>query len=220
MKAVPLFALFLMSLAITTAAATSNYAYKRGEYAIVNRGMSPDGKHSIAAHGDGELGYDNFHIYLMAEPGRRKIGPLEEIAEILDTGYEAYDANWSADSRFVAIAYRESRHIAVLNIYRVEARRAYPVAGPSLRQAAGIGDESEVRSSAMSLEWIAPERFRLTESGILLTARESAAKFGKYVSDHEPAVESAEDGRAFVDYHIEAECELSGDRYKIVRLSP
>jgi hypothetical protein len=30
----------------------------------VAKGLSPHGKYAITAHGEGDLGYDNFHIFL------------------------------------------------------------------------------------------------------------------------------------------------------------
>jgi hypothetical protein len=39
------------------AEATSNYEYKPDEYVVVNQGRSPDGKYSIATHGEGDDGY-------------------------------------------------------------------------------------------------------------------------------------------------------------------
>ena len=122
----------------TPAAATSNYTYGPDEYATVDGGLSRGGKYSIAAHGTGEGGNDDFHLYLMAEPGHRRIGLLDEVVQWLDTSPEAFTANWSEDSRFVALGYRIDRHLyAIKNIYRVADGRADPVAGPSLPEAIG-----------------------------------------------------------------------------------
>ena len=52
--------LFLAS----TAFATSNYKAGADEYATISNGISPDRKLAIATHGEGELGYDKFHLYL------------------------------------------------------------------------------------------------------------------------------------------------------------
>jgi len=120
---------FLASLFITTCAfATDNYAYGADEYVTVARGLSPDGKFAITAHGGGEDGYDHFHIYLTDARTGKKIGPLEEISKILDTGAGSYAAKWSADSRKVTIVWRWSRHDPFLSItYRIEGRRAIPL---------------------------------------------------------------------------------------------
>jgi len=111
--------------------ATSNYTYKPGEYVVVADGRSPDGQYSIAAHGDGDEGYDNFHIYLMDARSGRKIGPLEEIKDTLDTGADAFHAQWSADSHQVSISYRVDRRVVVVVRYRVDGRRAFRISGPT-----------------------------------------------------------------------------------------
>ena len=113
------------------ALATSEYNYKPGEYVTVVDGLSPNGEYAIAAHGNGEGGYGNFHIYLMNARSGKKIGPLEEIKLILDTGANAYYAKWSSDSRQVSITYRQERHMAVMVRYRIESGRAFRLSGPS-----------------------------------------------------------------------------------------
>jgi len=125
------FALFSLTLLSQSAYATSNYNYKPGEYIVIVHGRSPDGRYAIAAHGDGEYGYDNFHLYLMDAKTGKKIGPLEEIKDALDTGANAFYAKWSADSRQVSITYRVDRHIAVMVRYRIADRRAYRINGPT-----------------------------------------------------------------------------------------
>jgi hypothetical protein len=114
----------------TGAKATSNYKYKLNEYVVVNQGRSPDGRYSIATHGDGEDGYEHFHVYLMDAQKGKTIGPLEEIVETLDTGADAFNARWSGDSRQVAISYRADRHVMMTIRYRIENSRAYRISGP------------------------------------------------------------------------------------------
>ena len=46
----------------------------------------------------------------------KKIGPLEEIKDNLDTGADAFYAKWSSDSKEVAIRYRIDRREALLKI--------------------------------------------------------------------------------------------------------
>ena len=99
----------LSAVGISFVLATSNREYGPNEYAVIDGGLSPDRKYSIAAHGGGELGYDNFHIYLMNAVTGKKIGPLEEIKDTLDTGAEAFYAKWSPNSNEVAIRYRIDR---------------------------------------------------------------------------------------------------------------
>jgi hypothetical protein len=111
--------------------ATSNYDYKPGEYVTIVGGVSPDGRYLIATHGDGELGYDNWHVYLMDATSGKRIGPLEEIQDPLDTAADAYVAKWSSDSSRVTITYRADRHVAVTIVYRIANRRAYRLSGPT-----------------------------------------------------------------------------------------
>jgi hypothetical protein len=77
-----------------SAYATSNYTYKPDEYVVIVDGRSLNGRYSIASHGDGEDGYENFHLYLMDTMTGKKIGPLEEIKDTLDTGTDAFYAKW------------------------------------------------------------------------------------------------------------------------------
>jgi hypothetical protein len=91
---------------------------------------------SWVCRGDGDSGYDNWHVYLMDALTGKKIGPLEEIKDPLDTAATAYDPEWAPDSSRVAITYRADRHIAVTIVYRIANRRAYLVSGP--KQIAGL----------------------------------------------------------------------------------
>src|SRR5436190_7878587 len=121
------FFLFLSALLLSAslALATSNYEYGPDEYVTVANGISPDGKYAITAHGGGELGYDNFHLYLTDAISGKNIGPLEEIVEPLDTGAGAFSAKWSCDSKQVTIIYRVDRHAPLKSVrYKVAGRRA------------------------------------------------------------------------------------------------
>ena len=121
----------MFAAAMASVLATSNREYGPNEYVVIDGGLSPDGKYSIAAHGEGELGYDNFHIYLMNAITGKKIGPLEEIRETLDTGADAFYAKWSAHSTEVSIRYRIDRREALEVRYRIGKGRAYLIQGPS-----------------------------------------------------------------------------------------
>ena len=214
----------------TPAAATSNYTYGPDEYAIVDGGLSRGGKYSIAAHGNGEGGNDDFHLYLMAEPGHRRIGLLKEVESRLDTGPEAFAASWSEDSLFVALGYRLERHLyAINNIYRVADGRADPVQGPSLLKAIGViaadhpGNDDfqnvDFRDVDEQLTWLGPGRFRLSGHGTLRITPEIAqtlTKYGKQIDATAPR----QDGFVFFEYSVEAECEIEGYRYKILSLKP
>jgi hypothetical protein len=125
---------FFMAIALVAAGsafATSNYEYKPDEYVVIANGKSPNGEYSIAAHGEGEYGDENFHLYLMDAKTGKKIGPLEEVKDTLDTGADAFTAQWSADSHEVSISYRVDRHEMVTIRYSVENRRAHRVSGPT-----------------------------------------------------------------------------------------
>jgi hypothetical protein len=91
----------------------------------------PIAKYSIAAHGGGELGYDNFHIYLMNAVTGKKIGPREEIKDTLDTGADAFYAKWSSNSTEVTIRYGIDRREFLEVRYRIAKGRAYLLKGPS-----------------------------------------------------------------------------------------
>lgn len=111
--------------------ATSNYEYKPDEYLLINDGRSSDGKYSIAAHGEGEFGDDNFHLYLMNAKTGKKIGPLDQVKDTLDTGADAFYAKWSPDSREVSIRYRIDRHEARMVRYRINNGQAQLLDGPT-----------------------------------------------------------------------------------------
>jgi len=130
---IPRLLLFLSTLLlpVISALATWNYEYGPDEYVTIANGISPDGKIAVTAHGSGELGYDNFHLYLTDAITGKKIGPLEEIKEFLDTGAGAFGAQWSKHSQQVTIVWRVDRHEPLTAItYRINGRRAEKIKGP------------------------------------------------------------------------------------------
>jgi len=131
MKRVLWLALCGVIFCTSMARATSNYAYGTSEYVTIAKGMSPNRKLAITAHGEGEFGYDNFHIYLTDAVTGKRVGPLEEIVGTLDTGADAFCAQWSADSKSVAIIYRIDRHEPLKVVsYRFGHGRAFLIKGP------------------------------------------------------------------------------------------
>jgi len=62
----------VVALAILPARATSNYEYKSDEYVVLREGVAPNKRMSLASHGEGDLGGENFHVWLMAEPSHRR----------------------------------------------------------------------------------------------------------------------------------------------------
>ena len=143
---------------LAPARATDEHTYGKDEYAVIRNGLSPDKKMSLASHGNGDGGNENFHVWLMAEPTHRKLMRLPGIGPdgILDTGPNAYHAFWSADSQHVAVTYRRERHVVELNLYEVEGRRARLMSDPSLfkdvtSRETARGDD--VRRSVPEFEW-------------------------------------------------------------------
>jgi hypothetical protein len=211
----------LLALEIAPASATDTHDYAKDEYAIIRDGLSPDRQKSLATHGDGDGGSDNFHVWLMAEPAHRKIAVLDGIGSKnnLDTGPNAYHAFWSPDSRHAAVWFRSGRHIAELNLYKIEGRRAHSVAGRSLfRDASGrdIGGVDDERESFSQIAWLTPNRFLLKEHRLFLTKDAGfAGRLGAYAK----VTDKTDDGRVFVRFSAEADCLLSPDnRYRIVDL--
>ena len=118
----------LLTLAAVTAWATSNYEYGADEYVTIYHGISPDDKLAITTHGEGYLGTDHFHVYLFDAIAGKKIGPLEEIKDVLDTEAGAYAALWKKDASEVAIVYRVDRHAPLKAMsYRLGKGRAFPL---------------------------------------------------------------------------------------------
>jgi hypothetical protein len=118
----------MLLLVSTAALATFNYDYGADEYVAISNGISPDRKLAITTHGEGEMGYEKFHVYLFDAVTGRKIGPLEEIGETLDTGAGAFGAKWARDSSEVTIVYRVDRHAPLKSMtYRLANGRATPL---------------------------------------------------------------------------------------------
>jgi hypothetical protein len=116
---------------IQWAHATANYEYGSEEYDTISSGISADGKFAITAHGAGEYGYDDFHLFLTDATSGKNIGPLDEVREVLDTKADAFAAQWSPDSAEVTIVWRVDRHAPLKAIlYRITGRRAKCVKGP------------------------------------------------------------------------------------------
>lgn len=211
----------LLALAVTPARATDNHEYAKGEYAIISDGLAPNQRLSLASHGEGEFGSDNFHVWLMAEPAHRKIAAVDDISSNnnLDTGPAAYHARWSVDSRHVAVSFRSDRHVLELNLYQIENRRVHLVSGPSLfRDVTGrdVDRHVNLRTSTSEITWMGPDRFRLSEHRLFKASDAGSmrmlGRFGK-IGDR------LDDGAFFAEFSAEADCVLiSGNRYRIVDL--
>ena len=160
----------LLAFAVSPAFATAEHKYAKNEYAIILGGKAPNGKLSVAAHGEGDAGSENFRRSLMAEPGHRKLMTLDSVNDdnILDSAPDAFHAAWSADSRTVAVSFRSERHIVTLNIYTVDGARAKLLNGPDLfrdvtGRAVDGANDLDMRSSIPQFTWLAPRRFHLTD---------------------------------------------------------
>jgi hypothetical protein len=121
----------ILLLPVISVRATWNYEYGPDEYVTVAKCISPDGTMAITAHGSGELGDEHFHLYLTDAGTGKKIGPLDEIKEFLDTAGNAFAAQWSSDGQQVTIVWRVDRHEPLKAIsYRISGRRAQKIKGP------------------------------------------------------------------------------------------
>lgn len=217
---IALFAIAVLA-AVVPAAATSNQTYKRGEYRVITSGLSPDRKASIRAHGDGELGMENFHIYLFRENPEKRVGALEEIVE-LDTAADAFTAKWASDSQAVAIQYRLDRHVFGFQAYTLANNRAYPVSGPSLAEQV-TGKTLEALNANPMMEstewtWTGRSTFRLTVDA---TYRGNASALLKAFGRFAKRGEDIDDNVGTVAFSAEADCELvppSG--YRVLSLKP
>src|SRR5258708_35692493 len=88
---------FAAMLAGSPARATSVYEYAKGEDVLIASGMAPNGHLSLAAHGEGEFGSENFYVYLMAEPAPPENARLAGITDKLGFGPAALPAARAPD---------------------------------------------------------------------------------------------------------------------------
>jgi hypothetical protein len=218
-------------IAAGQAHATAEYDYKPNEYVIVDQGRAPNGKLAIAAHGEGEGGRDNFHLWLMAEPAHRQLAALPQIGsdDILDSAAKAFYARWAPDSRHVAILFRPSRHDIIMVIYAVGARHPRIVSGPSLLDALMRGsphglDEDSRLSEWTDISWTSPTIFAIKEHRRYRTTGEPTGWLGGFArqSRETHTVDAA--GKPiyefWLEFSAEATGELVGERYRVKDLKP
>ena len=126
----------LLLLCAEPVVATDNYSYKADEYATISGGRSPDGRWSVAAHGEGEAGYGNFDLYLMREPAHEELSPLRT-SDCLDTAPLSIIAIWAPDSKHVAVLNRSDRHVLDLRLFAVADGKVEPIKVPLLVEIVG-----------------------------------------------------------------------------------
>lgn len=213
--------LLMMLLWIGPAAATDNYAYRAGEYAIISGGRSPDGRWSVAAHGDDSGGYDGFQLYLMREPAHEKLVPLRT-GDHLDTAPLSNIALWAPDSRSVVILYRTDRHVLEMRLFAVVDGKTRAIKAPSLVDTIGRGHfkpgvQHELLSRYYHVTWPKSDRFTLEEFDTF-TAVEPIFNVGL-----EPylKVDQESADRTITDFSASAVCEITaGGKLRLSGMKP
>jgi hypothetical protein len=213
----------LVAFAAVPARATCNYGYAKDEYGIIRSGLSPDKRMSLASHGEGELGDQDFHLWLMTEPSHRKVVALDDIGSEnnLDSCPDAYHAFWSADSRHAAVSFRSSRHEVELNLYSIEHGSAHPIGGPSLfKEVTGrdVRDDDGLVQKLFAVEWRGSNRFVLREYRTFIVTDSGLVRM---LGAYGRVTDKLADGRSSAEFSAEADCLLlPGHRYRVVDLRP
>ena len=215
-------ATLMIGTAVMPAGATSNYTYKKGEFALIDQGQSPDRQWSIRSHGDGAIGDENFKVLLFREPGAKRIGPLEEI-QPLDTAPSAIHAHWAPGSTtpIVAVEYRTDRHVIETSAYVLANNRAYPITGPSVFQAAlKIPQEPlDERKHASWDQWTWRDATHFTIKAFR-QFKQGNADLAKRFPDYARSEELSAD-EVIVSVSIEADCEfVAPSGYRILKTRP
>ena len=202
--------LLLLLLWARPVAATDNYSYKADEYAIISGGRSPDGRWSVAAHGDGPYGYEDFDLCLMREPAHEKLAPLRT-RDYLDTGPLSIVALWAPDSKHVAVLNRSDRHVLDLRLFGVADGKVQSIKVPLLVNFVGQQHlKPEVHYEFFSrfyrVTWQKPARLTLEELDTL-DASEPIFSGGleAYLT-----VDRLGPERAFTNFSAHAACEITG----------
>ena len=224
-----------MTAACGPACATAEYNYKANEYVIVDQGLAPNNKLSIAAHGKGEGGSEDFHLYVMAEPEHRPLAPLPSIdsKSILDSGPTAFYARWAPDSGHVAIMFRADRHILIMVLYALRDGLPHQLKGPTLfgavtKSMPELSEDYAIRSSMSELTWLGPKTFKLKErrlydSNTVDLARALGAFGRRAAKPHNTTVgdDNARYDWHFVEFSAEAIGVLTPDgRFQVKDLKP
>ncbi|OPY93641.1 hypothetical protein A5906_17775 [Bradyrhizobium sacchari] len=215
-------ALLILLAASPQAHATAEHTYAKGEYPIIAGGWAPNQRLAIAVHGEGEGAHDRFHAYLMSEPQHRRLAVLDNISHEnnLDTDADAYYAEWSPDSRYVAVSFRTERHIMTLNIYAIEGDRARLIGTPDLfRKATGrtvvVKTDGDMRTYVPTVTWRGPRRYDFNDYRLFVEDdRTLADKIDELCS-----VTRMEDGRYSIEFAAHATVRIGrGKRNRIGKL--
>jgi hypothetical protein len=210
--------------------ATDSYDYKPGETLVIDHGLSPDKRFSIAAGASDKGRVYHFCLFLVDAKSRKRIGPLEELKVPLDTGAQSFHADWAPDSRHVAITYRVDRHEFDMLVYRIENRRAFRVTGPldlfdAVKGAKAV-DASKRLAIFLEPRWLSATQFVLhQDSQYSRVSPNPAPILGAYAQAEEEEENGAkgEDGKKyyFFDFHADGICELvGGDKYRLLSVKP
>lgn len=168
----------------TSAHAATNHSYQKHEYSVIGGGRAPNGWLAIAAHGEGDDGYDDFHLYLRASRRIVQSLPAIEAKDILDTSPKAYDAAWSPDSRRVAITFRNSRHTLDLRLYDLRGRHLRHMTTPDpvdrfVKEA--NTDPDDLRTRLITVSWLGPTWLRLKQQdSYAVPSRDLACVLGPF----------------------------------------
>ena len=223
----------LATMANTQAHATSsyNYSYKKNEYPVIGGGRAPNHRLAIAAHGEGDDGYDNFHLYLMRHHRIIQSLPAIESKDILDTAAKDYDAAWSPDSRRVIVTYRRDRHSLELRLYDIRGRqvRRIPMPDPVERFIEQSKDDPQhLRARNISISWLSPTRFRLKQQSLyVVPSRDLANALGPLGrAEVDPQTETTDsDGKPVTWFRVNASLDViydvrDGSRLRIISTKP
>lgn len=206
----------------TPAQATASRGYKAGEYVVIDGGRAPNRRLAIAAHGDGDEGFDGFHLSLMRS--RRPVTQLPAIESdnILYTAAKAFRAEWSPDSRYVAVLFHANRHARALRLYRTTKSAVLPIEVPDpvdavIATAKINSDNYDLRTRWIELTWLGPARFRLRQRSMFTTASHDFERLlGSFARD-----DGSRDSSFFVDVAVDAVYELGKDGHaRIVKNAP
>jgi hypothetical protein len=214
-----------LALGLVAARATSEHEYAKGEYAIIRGGLAPNKQMSLASHGEGETGGRNFQVWLMAEPAHRRIALLPGIGgdseSILDTAPDAFRADWSKDSRHVAVLFRSSRMLFEFDFYDINSRRVHRLSGPNLFKEVAhreVTDDDDERRRIWGIDWGDGKRIVLREYRTFVV---SDPAFLPSLGAYGRLAEKLDNGNLFVTFAAEADCVLEPGRgYRVVQLRP